>query len=110
MLHRRDILAAAAVGLPLVYDNHAGAANLRADARGGRVDEEEVATVRLLTATYLLAFQLACESGSADHEGWTMRALTHQAIERGHTKNCTALAEAALTQAHGEATAAPKRS
>ncbi|MFE9565898.1 hypothetical protein ACFYM0_32855 [Streptomyces sp. NPDC006487] len=53
MLRRRDFLnsafAAAAVGLPLVYDHEAVASTLKAARSGGNIGAEEVATVRQLT-------------------------------------------------------------
>ncbi|WP_406205437.1 tetratricopeptide repeat protein [Kitasatospora sp. NBC_01560] len=51
---------------------------------------------------YLLAYQFAGESGSAGHAAWTMRALTHQALDLGQPGRCVDLSRAALERARGK--------
>ncbi|MFD6334847.1 tetratricopeptide repeat protein [Streptomyces niveus] len=51
---------------------------------------------------YLLGFQLACEADPAGLGAWTMRALTHQALDLGHPASCIGLAEEALRRATGK--------
>lgn len=50
---------------------------------------------------YLLGYQLACESDPHGHGAWMMRALTHQALDLGHSGSCVELAEEALRRASG---------
>ncbi|MFF9052522.1 tetratricopeptide repeat protein [Streptomyces erythrochromogenes] len=51
---------------------------------------------------YLLGYQLACEADPTGHAAWMMRALTHQALDLGHSASCPELAEAALGRAAGK--------
>ncbi|MFE1415567.1 tetratricopeptide repeat protein [Streptomyces sp. NPDC058746] len=51
---------------------------------------------------YLLGYQLACESDPAGHAAWLMRAMTHQALDLGHSGSCAELAQEALRRAAGK--------
>lgn len=48
---------------------------------------------------YQAGLQLACEADPYGHAAWLLRAMTHQALDLGHSDSCVQLSEEALRRA-----------